>query len=296
MKSIREFLFILCVLNALLACSGGDSSDNSGNTSKNDNANNTYAYREAGRLEIPHLKGGTSLFIVHSTAAFGVNYCVEWDCTKKSQRWTAYEMYASNSVANWNRNNWYNTSWEGDPFQADPSIPAAYRTELSDYRYTGYNRGHLCPSADRLCSQDANEQTFYLSNMQPQKYEFNSGIWEKMENQVRTWNKSSFRDTLYVVKGGTMDFQDQIYGFTSTGLIVPQYFYMAILCKNAGGYKAIAFWVDHFNHNSTSVSDYVLTSIDELERRTNIDFFCNLPDDIETKVESATYMNSWGLQ
>ncbi|MBP7359958.1 MAG: DNA/RNA non-specific endonuclease [Prevotella sp.] len=37
--------------------------------------------------------------------------------------------------------------------------------------------------------------------MQPQNHNLNAGIWEAMENQIRTWNKSSFRDTLYIVKG-----------------------------------------------------------------------------------------------
>ncbi|MBR5918522.1 MAG: DNA/RNA non-specific endonuclease, partial [Prevotella sp.] len=70
-------------------------------------------------------------------------------------------------------------------------------------------------------------------------------------------------------------------------MIVPKYFYMAVLCKNTQGYKAIAFWAQHLNsdHSNDNLIDYVI-SIDELENRTGIDFFCNLPDYIEDAVEA----------
>ena len=134
--------------------------------------------------------------------------------------------------------------------------------------------------------------------MQPQVNGFNAGIWEKMEEQVRTWNKSSFRDTLYVCKGGTIDNADQIITTTSKGLIVPKYFFMAILCKNALGYKALGFWVEHKANKDTGLAKYVV-NIDTLEKYTGIDFFCNLPDNIEKSVEGLNVENvkrAWGLQ
>jgi endonuclease G len=292
--NVKYFFFLSAIVCVSLSSCSKDDDEQS--TYVNDNQNTASV--TAKRLEIPHLKGGTdNLFIVHSVATYGVNYCLEWCCSKKSQRWTAYEMYASNSVENWKRNSWKYTEWGGDPFQEDTDVPEAYRTTLSDYRYTGYNRGHICPSADRLCSQAANEQTFFLSNMQPQLYGFNAGIWEQMENQVRNWNKYTFRDTLYICKGGTIDNSDQTLGYTSNGkLLIPKYFYMAILCKNSYGYKALAFFVEHkVDADSDNLGDYVI-SIDELEAKTGIDFFCNLPDDKEKVVESHVYLNAWGLK
>lgn len=254
----------------------------------------TASQREVERLEFPKLKGGRSVVVVHSTSTYGVNYAVEWDCDKRAQRWTCYQMYNANSVTNWNRNYWYDTEWRGDPFQEDKALPEAYRTKLTDYRGTGFNRGHICPSADRLCSKEANEQTFYLSNMQPQWYAFNAGVWEKMEERVRKWNTSGFRDTLYVCKGGTIDRSDYLIESSRIGIPVPRYFFMAILCKNAEGYKAIAFWVEHKNedHSTDNLRDYAI-SIDELEKKTGIDFFCNLPDATENRVESIMATASW---
>lgn len=302
---LRIATMAVAVAGLLAACSNDD--DDSSQASST-NSNETTITPEAGRLEFPKTRDdGSCVVVVHSTTQYGVNYAVEWDCDKRAQRWTCYEMYASNSVTNWNRNSWNGAYWQGqtwtgDPFQEDPDLPTYCRTTLADYRGSGYNRGHICPSADRLCSQDANGQTFYLSNMQPQYYNFNAGIWSKMESQVRSWNTNTYRDTLYVCKGGTIEdygTTDAVLGYTSSGMIVPRYFFMAVLCKRGSTYKALGFWVEHENvdRSSNSLADYVV-SIRELEEKTGIDFFCNLPDDKEEYVEDLTadqVRRAWGL-
>ena len=148
------------------------------------------------------------MFIVHSTAKYGVTYTLEWDKVLKMQRWAAYSITDLNAVANWNRKNWEGATWQGvtyngDPFQEDPILPAQYRTHLSDYRSSGFTRGHIVNSQDRLMSQNANGQTYYLSNIQPQIYDFNAGIWLNMENWVHRlgFNKTK-RKALYIAKGG----------------------------------------------------------------------------------------------
>ncbi len=300
-KTISSLLFALFFLT--FSCSENDNLPKPGTdngTTVNANANPTAANANYARLEFPHIKlGGNNLVIVHSTSDYGVNYSLEWDCDKKAQRWSCYEIDATNSVVNWKRSYWKNTSWQGDPFQEDPNIPQAYRTTLSDYRGSGYDRGHICPSADRQNSRDANEQTYYLSNMQPQVHGFNAGVWEDMEGQLRnTWNTSKYRDILYVCKGGTIDNSSQIAGYTpKSKLIVPKYFFAAILAVKNGQYKAIGLWFEHKVNDDTDLSKYVV-SIDELEKLTGIDFFCNLPDNIENKVESASkskMLSDWGL-
>lgn len=305
-KSLLLLLFALPFLT--FSCSEDDnlpkpkSDNNSGTkTEVNANANPTTDNANYARLEFPHIKNdGNNLVIVHSTKEYGINYSVEWDCTKKAQRWTCYEMDASNSAINWKRSQWEGTSWGGDPFQEDTVIPQPYRTTLADYRGTGYDRGHICPSADRQNSKDANEQTFYLSNMQPQINGFNAGVWMNMEDHLRnTWNTSTYRDILYVCKGGTIDNTSQIAGYTrNSKLIVPKYFFAAILAVKNGQYKAIGLWFEHKKNSDKNLSNYIV-SIDELEKLTGIDFFCNLPDSIENKVESATkaeMLSDWGLK
>lgn len=308
---LKNCLFVLLhafiTIEILTSCGQAENENNV--AVGNENCNSTIVTAEAGRLEFPKLRGGTqNIVVVHYTDGYGLNYAVEWDCSKRAQRWTCYSMYNANSVTNWNRNNWDGVYWDGkkwfgDPFQEDSEIPLSYRTTLSDYKGSGYNRGHICPSADRLCSMEANGQTFYLSNMQPQYGAFNSGIWLEMENKVRSWNRSTFRDVLYVCKGGTIEDFGETRGVlthTNSGLIVPRYFFMAILCERGSSYKAIGFWVEHLNsdHSMDKLSQYVV-SIDELERKTGIDFFCNLPDDVESRVEGldqASIIRAWGLK
>ena len=187
----------------------------------------------------------------------------------------------------------YFTTGDGTPF--DP------------FWNSGYDHGHICPSADRQYSKEANRQTFFLTNMQPQRNVFNAGVWATMEQQVRNWNRGSFRDTLYVCKGGTIDRNDQISRTLSNGLIVPKYFFMAVLCKNNNGYKAMAFWIEHKNKDTDfpkdSQGNYMLspyvTNVRELETLTGIDFFCNLDDETENHVETLAVENiksAWGLK
>lgn len=311
----KQLFFFLASLTAMtfIAC-GGDDDDapstppvdkatqtvfsvqqGSGSTANNSNMNRTGNDRLDTRLELPRIVGGNNhLMIICEVPTYGVNYIVEWNKSKRSQLWTAYQMYNGNSGSNWNRNNWYSTEWGGDPFQPDPSMPAEYRIELSDYKGSGYTRGHIIPSADRLNSKEANEQTFYLSNMQPQKYAFNGapGVWGEMENFLRNnWNARSFRDVLYVVKGGTIR-DDQIKERVAGGrLLVPQYFFMAAVCKKGDTHKGIAFWANH-DQPSVSVKSCII-SIDELETKTGMDFFCNLPDDLENQIESSVDKAYW---
>ena len=74
---------------------------------------------------------------------------------------------------------------------------------------------------------------------------------------------------------------------------------MAVLAKNSLGYKAMGFWIEHLDvdQRSKGVTSFVV-NIDDLEQKTGIDFFCNLPDDVESKVEGLSVDKvkiAWGL-
>lgn len=293
---------------ALSAC-GNDSEDNGGNkaeTNANKNIATANMPAEITHLEFPKVKGGSSEVIVHSTTQYGMTYALEWDHTKRAQRWTCFEITTANRVKNWSRYKWNSTSWGGDPFQLDPKVPKneqpSVRGEFSGSYYPDggksyYQRGHICASEDRVYSKDANEQTFYMTNMMPQVGNFNGKIWAKLEERVRTLALNT--DTLFVCKGGTIDNSEQILGYTRSRFIVPRYFFMALLAKNKLGYKAIGFWVEHLNedHSNDKLGIYAV-NIADLEKKTGIDFFCNLPDDIEKQVETLDIDNvkrAWGF-
>ena len=318
MKLIKTYLLVLGALLALGSC-GDDDNNGSGShgTSTNANANviTSGVPQEVTRLEFPKIKGGTSTIIVHKTDKYGVNFCTEYDLTKKSQRWSCYAVYKSNNLKGWTRQQWKGAYWNGktwnsDPFQTDPEISSSCQASIHEYSsssmpsqgITYFQRGHIVASEDRICDKDMNGQTFYMTNMQPQRGEFNTGIWQRMEDKIRgflTYNMSTqaahANDTMYVCKGGTIDQTSQILGYTKNHFIVPKYFFAAILIKNDSGYKAIGFWFEHKTYPSNEkLTDHVV-NIDKLEELTGIDFFCNLPDDIENKVESVN-INSNYLQ
>lgn len=283
-------VLLLALTLSLSGCSSDDDDELDITTNRNTNLVTDGPY--AMRLEIPKLKGGVvNMFLVKKLSSGDVNFCIEWDISKKAQRWTAFRWDNTNSGGYIKRE---------DNFIEDVDIPAEYRTTHANYSGSGYTRGHIIASADRWNSLEANRQTFLYSNMQPQLYSFNGGIWANLEMKVRSWNTADFRDTLYVARGGTIDHTSDLIETTSTGLRVPKYFFMAILCKNKstvnGGFKAIGFWLEHRSDygDTENVKPYIV-SIDELERLTGIDFFCNLPDYIENKVEATVTPTAWGF-
>ena len=245
---------------------------------------NRNLYR-AKLLEYPHLAADSTMnqLVIKSTSDYGITFSLEWSYTDKANRWTCYQLHSGNLLSNVKRK---------DAFKEDPEIPEQYRSKLSDYSGSGFSRGHLCPSSDRLCSQEQNGQTFYLSNMQPQYQSHNGGLWNTLEDKVRKWAGKC--DTMYVVKAATIR-SDQLLPEKCNGkLIVPKYFYMALLCydKAKDYYYAIGLWTEHKSTNESygGLRKYAM-SIDDLEELTGIDFFCNLPDDIEENVEKRIKRN-----
>lgn len=282
---------------------GGNGSQSGQVDKKNKNANVPSAangYNKAIlRTEFPALKqGGKQKVLVYrmkSTAydKDGVNFSVEWDCDKRSQRWTCYQMHRGYSGKYSRVSNFY--------FDTTNLTADEYYDEFK--YFPGYDRGHICPSGDRTASEEMNAQTFVMTNMQPQYHQFNgydkqtgdNGLWVRMENQLRKWaDKLSATDTIFVCKGATIDSEANIITRINGKLIVPKYFYMAILRKSSFGYAGMAFWSDQtksWRMNETLRSHAI--SISELEKRTGIDFFCNLPDDVEAQVEKTFKPSVW---
>lgn len=307
---IRLILLLLPATTVFVSC-GDEDRDSGIPAERNLNRNDASKEPALQRLEFPKVKGGGSIVIVHTTNdSYGINFSTEWDTQKKSQRWSCYQLHAGNRGGSNSR------VVDGYLFDEDmPNHDANYVCDEWGNAYdpfwsSGYDHGHICPNADRKYSRAANRQTFFLTNMQPQRNIFNAGIWLEMENKVtKSWWPTSAGDTLFVVKGGTIDADKDIIEYISnnhksatplTGYIpVPKYFFMALLRKQKTGYKALAFWVEHLSedHSRDALGNYVV-SIRELERLTGIDFFCNLPDDIENQVEAATpeaIKSDWGL-
>jgi endonuclease G len=296
MKTTRLF-FLLFASLMMAACGSDDSNGGGEGGDANVNANQpTAKHPEVTRYEFPKLKGGSSVIVTHKTSgtydASNINFSTEWDNDKKSQRWTCYQMHKGfgGNSGRYSNNPQY-------PFDSD--LAAAGGKYLDDDYFwgSGFDHGHICPSADRTFSVEANKQTFYLTNMQPQYNKFNAGIWEVLEDKIRKWTNATGNEILYVCKGGTIDSNSNILKRISGKLIVPKYFFCALLLKTKkGSYRAAGFWFLNENNDRSGnpLADYIM-SIDELEAKTGIDFFCNLPDDEENRVERSVSVKDWGL-
>ena len=193
--------------------------------------------------------------------------------------WVAYELKASH-ISRTNRTRPY--------FIYDKKVKtksANYR----NYKNSGYDRGHLCPAGDRKFSKDAFNDTFYTSNISPQKHDFNSGIWNRLEQKTRYW--ASKDKQLYVVTGGIL--REGLKTIGQEKVAVPEHFYKILLDYSKPEVKAIAFLIPHKITNKPLYKFVV--SIDEIERLTAIDFFPNLPDDIEDQLEKSSNYKNWSF-
>ena len=282
MKCNILVLSLLCI--SLFSCDKDDNNDS-----------NNFA---TGIVELPALRNGVNdVFITHSTTFNGqkiTSFSMEYDKSKKHSRWIAFRFDNQTKQQNVDRSN--------EPFDADPSVASEYQRVQADFGRKGYDRGHLCASADRLYSREVNEQTFYYTNMSPQRNAFNTGVWLALEGQVQAWGRScTASDTLYVVKGGTIDKEEQVKEYIGgdRSKPVPKYYYMALLFKKGDSFKAIAFWMEHTDSKPSKtikLANYVL-SIDELEEKTGIDFFPNLNDNLENALEATYSTKAWpGLE
>lgn len=247
----------------------------------------------SGWLEMPAFTTQQNTkYVTHYTTVNGRkvrNFSMFFDTNEKIAYWVAYphsRMYLG-SVG------------RTDDFRIDPSFGS---NQQMNSTISGYDRGHQIPSGDRTATREMNSQTFYYSNMTPQLGGFNQRIWVSLEDKVRTWVASC--DTLYVVTGavlktvGGSETVKHVNDKKGNSIAVPNYYFKVLLQLNLNGdsrsYKAIGFWFDH-KANSGSVSAADAISVDDVERKLGIDFFTNLPVDIQDQIESKFAPREWGL-
>jgi len=179
-------------------------------------------------------------------------------------------------------------SERGNNFRPDPDVPNG-SAQLSDYRKSGYDRGHLCPAGDMTFSDMAMSETFYLSNMSPQVPAFNRGIWKNLESLVREWAEED--DSIYIVTGGILSESKGTIGIDK--VTVPSRFYKVIY-DLTGEKKMIAFILPN-EKGMKPLKDYVVT-VDSVQKVTGIDFFHCLPDSIQNRLKSTSDISKWDFK
>jgi len=204
-------------------------------------------------------------------------YTLSFNLSYHIADWVAYKLTAEQTVPVVERNN---------HFVSDPLLTSCSISN-DDYKNSGYDKGHLAPSADMCYSQQTMAESFYLSNMSPQVPSFNRGIWKKLEEKVRQWAIED--NSVFVVTGAILT-----KGLPTIGLnkiTVPEYFYKVILDYTEPEIKGIGFIIP--NQGSQEPLQHFAVTIDSVEKVTGIDFFYKLPKDQQRIIESTVDLNEW---
>ena len=213
----------------------------------------------------------TGSVIIHN------HYSLSYSEKHEQAEWVAYELKSEHLSKN---------EFKRPYFEIDRKVRST-SADWRNYKKSGYDRGHLCPAGDRRFSYDAFEETFKTSNVSPQNHEFNSGIWNQLEQKVRYWAKKY--DGVYVVTGGILS--DDLKSIGYEAVSVPKYFYKIIYDHSETNPKIIAFLLPH-QDTQKPLQDFVV-SVDKIEELTGIDFFAKLNDQIEEQIERSATTKDW---
>ena len=175
-----------------------------------------------------------------------------------------------------------------DKFLPDPALTEGARAELSDYRGSGYDRGHMAPAADMKWDQQAMAECFYLSNMVPQVGKgMNQGIWKDLEEYVRTWA---------IDRGAVFIFTGPIYeggikkAIGKNKVAVPSHVYKIVYDPYKA--EAIAFIMPNEKLDTADMPKYIVT-IREVEGKTGLDFLSNMDAQVQEVIENKKASGLW---
>ena len=234
-------------------------------------------------------------------------YTLSYNSSTLNPNWVAWHLGAGD----------LGSADRGDNFRPDPELPVGwYAVRKNDYKFPayGFDRGHICPSADRTATKEDNSATFLMTNMVPQAPDNNRIVWvalEKFEREAVLEGKEAYIIAGPYGRGGSGDkgYFEAIPIKTKDGselsITVPAYTWKIILFLPEGEddleritagteteIEVLAVCVPNEQGcgKKGSWQQYICT-IDYIEEKTGYDFFPILPDDLEDKIESC--LMSW---
>jgi len=209
-------------------------------------------------------------------------HALVWDDARKIPKWTAHIIAADIMEGNLARI---------DTFLPDPLISA--NTDLfSSYWFSGYDRGHMVPSADMRWSQEAMQATYYYSNIGPQRPELNRGPWAELEDWMRRYVHYSGRRLFVItapITGPEMPLLNK--PAAKEDVSAPPYFFKAIVDIDGPEKKGIAFVMKN-GLNDQGILSYAVP-IDSVEALSGLDLFPALEDGMEARIEAMNNAQDW---
>ncbi len=171
-------------------------------------------------------------------------------------------------------------------FHEDEDVPEP-RAENSDYKKSGYSRGHLCPAGDNKWDEEAMDESFLLTNICPQNANLNTGVWNQIEISTRRWAKT-YGD-VYVITGPIL-YNQPHKTIGENKVVVPEAFFKIIVCLNDQP-KGIGFVCK--NTKGGKKKDLYVNTIAQIERLTNLTFFPTLTKEISDQIKLSADINDW---
>lgn len=207
-----------------------------------------------------------------------VGYTVSYNEQWLISNWVAWELTPSKANGTGTR--------PQRGFEPDPMVRGK-SSDHYDYSNSGYSRGHMAPAADMKWSEQAMNESFYLTNICPQSAALNTSMWNRVEEKSRALARQGA--TLYICCGPIVEGSYKTIG--KNKVAVPSSYFKVILKKKGDTWSGIGFIFPN-SECKGGMFDYA-KSIDEVEKITGIDFFYNLPDNIENQVEASWLQKDW---
>ncbi|MCZ0925811.1 DNA/RNA non-specific endonuclease [Halomonas janggokensis] len=212
-------------------------------------------------------------------------YLVGWSDVRVNPLWVSYQVAAVDDTRIGSRPD-FRPDWR-----------TLWPVGTDSYSGSGYDRGHLAPNyaIAAVHGRSAQLDTFYMSNMTPQRPNLNRRLWQRLEEAVMDHFAPRF-DRLQIITGPV--FPDKLMDnvFNRVGLVeVPEAFYKIIVAPHDEAPLALAFIMPQDVRGNEPLDDY-LVSIDDIEARTGLDFFHELNDNVESVLESEIRTDGWALE
>ncbi len=208
-------------------------------------------------------------------------YVLSYNSKTRTANWVSWQLNKS----------WIGTADRQDNFRPDDALPATvYKVRPNDYSGSGYDRGHVAPSADRTRNETDNSATFLMTNMMPQVPELNRGVWGDLEDYCRELVQQG--KELYIIAGpigkqGSIGKKEKIAVPAKTWKVI------AVLDRQGLGMQGVTAntrTIAVMMPNDSSVKGKgwksFRVSVKQVERETGLNFLSNVSPQVQQVIES----------